>query len=740
MSSGSEASGAFAPGVDEDVVTHHKSPALHCKFQLCWWTSLFLRLVARSGPRASPLASRQELGCALACFLPGSLAWLSMEREGARKRGRGGEEGGGASTGKGHSPPTCYFTLRVGRAAHIITTSPKDVESLFSLFLRQACGEEKTPETELAFSGAVAGEGGPAKVVKPGLDQAAAGGGGGDRPHVLLEPQPGRLEVRADAGPSTQETPVDSERMSPRAPPPAAPEGSGRHAERGDVEGRRTAVKRSDDPLADISLHVMRRSSIGDVLAWVRASLLEDSGARAESSEASGMGGAAPQLFGGKTQGSERACTGGEESTTPSCASRSQEETQLKDVKGEGEEAKHLHSPPSDSPAWKKPRVSPGVDAPEGMEEAARRVKEELASSPLSSSWSQREERVLYIYTDGACRSNGRGREARGGIGVFFGDGDPRNVSMRLLGQPQTNQRAELQAILCAIRLLKAWEDGGRGYWGPVGAAGAKGEASGDAASEGARSGGGPRQAKDAGGGVSSCGLVAASDRVAPLSQRAGLAPSGRAAFATVAGNGKRVNGVELPQGDGGGTVTRRAKVDTSLDRGGAPCGGLHADRETFFEMHDPVKVRICSDSSYAINCITEWVYAWKMNGWRTRARSEVCNRDLVAEIDQLLQGRRRGDARFSSLPATTGADPVFVSGGSDGSDGHGGGEIARFFEKPKEVGDGRSSAAAEGWGGRGSIEFVLVKGHSGNYGNDRADQLACQGAALPSDDEEAAQ
>jgi len=54
------------------------------------------------------------------------------------------------------------------------------------------------------------------------------------------------------------------------------------------------------------------------------------------------------------------------------------------------------------------------------------------------------------IYTDGACSSNGKGFSSAG-IGVFYGINDPRNVSLRLPGLHQTNQRAELHAVLIAL-------------------------------------------------------------------------------------------------------------------------------------------------------------------------------------------------------------------------------------------------------------------------------------------------
>ncbi|OJJ89423.1 RNA-DNA hybrid ribonuclease [Aspergillus glaucus CBS 516.65] len=54
---------------------------------------------------------------------------------------------------------------------------------------------------------------------------------------------------------------------------------------------------------------------------------------------------------------------------------------------------------------------------------------------------------MLRIYTDGSSLANGRA-VASAGVGVYFGPGDSRNVSEPLKGNRQTNQRAELTAIL----------------------------------------------------------------------------------------------------------------------------------------------------------------------------------------------------------------------------------------------------------------------------------------------------
>ncbi|KAL9131724.1 MAG: hypothetical protein Q9217_000399 [Psora testacea] len=59
----------------------------------------------------------------------------------------------------------------------------------------------------------------------------------------------------------------------------------------------------------------------------------------------------------------------------------------------------------------------------------------------------------IRIYTDGSSLGNGKAG-AFAGIGVYFGPSDKRNVSETLPGAKQTNQRAELTAILRALEIV----------------------------------------------------------------------------------------------------------------------------------------------------------------------------------------------------------------------------------------------------------------------------------------------
>lgn len=56
----------------------------------------------------------------------------------------------------------------------------------------------------------------------------------------------------------------------------------------------------------------------------------------------------------------------------------------------------------------------------------------------------------VHVYTDGACPNNGKGA-AKAGIGVWWNHGHFLNLSKRVIGQKQTNNVAEIQAINMAL-------------------------------------------------------------------------------------------------------------------------------------------------------------------------------------------------------------------------------------------------------------------------------------------------
>jgi ribonuclease HI len=76
-----------------------------------------------------------------------------------------------------------------------------------------------------------------------------------------------------------------------------------------------------------------------------------------------------------------------------------------------------------------------------------------------------------------------------------------------------------------------------------------------------------------------------------------------------------------------------------------------------------PCNVVLYTDSTYVKQGITEWIARWKKNGWRTAAKKPVKNADLWQRLDDALAPHR--------------------------------------------------------------VDWHWIKGHAGNEGNERADQLA---------------
>ncbi|GAB3478214.1 ribonuclease HI [Polaromonas eurypsychrophila] len=89
---------------------------------------------------------------------------------------------------------------------------------------------------------------------------------------------------------------------------------------------------------------------------------------------------------------------------------------------------------------------------------------------------------------------------------------------------------------------------------------------------------------------------------------------------------------------------------------------------EALAALKRPCRVTLYVDSQYVLKGMTEWIKGWKARGWRTAAKEPVKNVDLWQKLDALVSGS-----------------------------GH-------------------------------SIEWVWVRGHDGDPGNERADVLANKG------------
>ena len=81
-------------------------------------------------------------------------------------------------------------------------------------------------------------------------------------------------------------------------------------------------------------------------------------------------------------------------------------------------------------------------------DESPEPVQEDVVASTVNETW--RDGRVV-VWTDGAGRRNQDRRLRRSGVGVYYGEDHAKNVAVALSGRDQTNQRAELMAIILAV-------------------------------------------------------------------------------------------------------------------------------------------------------------------------------------------------------------------------------------------------------------------------------------------------
>eukprot|EP00467_Chlorarachnion_reptans_P003168 CAMPEP_0114501132 /NCGR_PEP_ID=MMETSP0109-20121206/8335_1 /TAXON_ID=29199 /ORGANISM="Chlorarachnion reptans, Strain CCCM449" /LENGTH=287 /DNA_ID=CAMNT_0001678841 /DNA_START=27 /DNA_END=891 /DNA_ORIENTATION=+ len=115
----------------------------------------------------------------------------------------------------------------------------------------------------------------------------------------------------------------------------------------------------------------------------------------------------------------------------------------------------------SAGPAGKRRPAAPRKAAP----------KKRQRQPPAPAEEGEAFEDAMNVYTDGACEGNGR-KEALAGYGVWFGEDGPDPISEALEGPLQTNQRAELTAVVKAlgaiVELSVAAEEAGEEDLKPV--------------------------------------------------------------------------------------------------------------------------------------------------------------------------------------------------------------------------------------------------------------------------------
>jgi ribonuclease HI len=82
----------------------------------------------------------------------------------------------------------------------------------------------------------------------------------------------------------------------------------------------------------------------------------------------------------------------------------------------------------------------------------------------------------------------------------------------------------------------------------------------------------------------------------------------------------------------------------------------------------DPGPVAIYTDSTYVIQGITQWVWAWRKRGWKTAQGADVLNRELWEQLSTLIGARARGDVGWHwvrghiGTPGNERADQISVA------------------------------------------------------------------------------
>ena len=63
----------------------------------------------------------------------------------------------------------------------------------------------------------------------------------------------------------------------------------------------------------------------------------------------------------------------------------------------------------------------------------------------------------------------------------------------------------------------------------------------------------------------------------------------------------------------------------------------LSAAIEGLAALKEPCNVDLFTDSKYVMDGITQWIHNWKKNSWRTKAKKDVKNKELWQKLDELI-------------------------------------------------------------------------------------------------------
>ena len=70
--------------------------------------------------------------------------------------------------------------------------------------------------------------------------------------------------------------------------------------------------------------------------------------------------------------------------------------------------------------------------------------------------------------------------------------------------------------------------------------------------------------------------------------------------------------------------------------------GELEAILHALKLADDNKHIFIYTDSKYSIDCLTNWIIKWKINNWKKANGTDVIHSDLIKEIDDLIQLKKK--------------------------------------------------------------------------------------------------
>jgi len=111
------------------------------------------------------------------------------------------------------------------------------------------------------------------------------------------------------------------------------------------------------------------------------------------------------------------------------------------------------------------------------------------------------------------------------------------------------------------------------------------------------------------------------------------------------------------PGPGGWGAILAYPKLDEVIELGGSKVTPTNNEMELTaivsalsYSLHSSSHTHIFTDSQYAINGVTQWMYNWSKNGWKTKDKEDIKNKSIWQTLYSLVEEKGKDNITWQHV------------------------------------------------------------------------------------------